>query len=64
MRPGPVPNTWLVYVTEEQMDVLVDSVILDPDPTWRERINQMPGAQLVRVDDVTKSSPYTGGWLS
>ena len=64
MKPGPVPGTWLVYVTDEQADIIVDAVILDPDPPWREKICQLPGAQLVRVDDVTQSTPYTEGWLS
>lgn len=46
------------------MDILVDAVILDPDPPWRERVNHITGRHTRLVERVEDSTPYLEGWLS
>lgn len=52
-----------IYLTRDQMDVLNDSVILDPDPPWREKVLAIRGRHTALVDAVEDSTPYLEGWL-
>lgn len=52
-----------ITLTQEQMDIVNDVVILDPDPPWRDKVLSIPGRHIVRVDTVEESTPYLEGLL-
>jgi hypothetical protein len=52
-----------IFLTRDQMDVLNDVVILDPDPPWREKVLAIRGRHVALTDALEDSLPYLEGWL-
>jgi hypothetical protein len=54
---APIP------LTRDQMDIVIDKVMPEPDPPWREIVNHIPGRHIVIVETVEESLPFLLGWL-
>lgn len=57
-------NAEPIWLTDRQAKILSDALMLDPDPSWRERVLVIPGRHTARTDRVELSTPYLEGWLS
>lgn len=54
---APIP------LTRDQMDIVIDKVMPEPDPAWRETVSRVPGRHIVIVETVEESLPFLLGWL-
>jgi hypothetical protein len=51
-----------IKLTRDQLDIITDAVILNPDPPWRTEVNAITGCRIEIVDTVEESTPYAMGW--
>lgn len=61
MLPPTIPDP--IKLTCAQLDIIVDAAILDPDPPWRTKVNEITGRRIELVETVEESTPYAMGWL-
>lgn len=58
-----LPTGAPIPLTRDQMDIVIDKVMPDPDPPWREIVGHIPGRHVVIVEAVEESLPFLLGWL-
>lgn len=59
----PEPITEPIKLTRFQLSVITDETMIQPDPPWRTKINEITGRRIEIVETVEESTPYLMDWL-